>query len=72
LILSIVAYGGQHASKKLKIGKQGIDISQEASPVASQMSNMANPARFIKFIANRDRGRKCKALKVLAFLRLES
>jgi len=54
------------------MGKQGIDISQEASPVASQMSNMANPARFIKFIANRDRGRKCKALKVLAFLRLES
>ncbi|KXG22683.1 chromatin modification-related protein EAF1 B isoform X1 [Sorghum bicolor] len=59
-----VVYGGQHASKKLKMGKQGIDISQEASPVASQMSNMANPARFIKFIANRDRGRKCKTLKM--------
>ncbi|XP_020399005.1 chromatin modification-related protein EAF1 B isoform X3 [Zea mays] len=58
-----VAYGGQHASKKLKMGKQGIDISQETS-VASQMSNMAHPARFIKIIANRDRGRKCKALKM--------
>ena len=54
LILSVVAYGGQHASKKLKMVKQGIDISQEASP-----------ARFINFIANRDRGRKCKSLKVL-------
>lgn len=59
-----VAYGGQHASKKLKIVKQGINISQEASPVTSQMSDMANPARFIKIIANRDRGRKCKALKI--------
>jgi hypothetical protein len=54
LILSIVAYGGQHAFKKLKMVKQGIDISQEASP-----------ARFVNFIANRDRGRKCKSLKVL-------
>ncbi|XP_004960997.1 chromatin modification-related protein EAF1 B isoform X1 [Setaria italica] len=48
-----VAYGGQHAPKKLKMVKQGIDISQEASP-----------ARFINFIANRDRGRKCKSLKM--------
>jgi len=62
--LSIVAYGGQHASKKLKILKQGVDISQEASHAASQMSNMANSARFIKFITNRDRGRRCKALKM--------
>ncbi|CAN6349991.1 unnamed protein product [Urochloa humidicola] len=59
-----VAYGGQHASKKLKMVKQRIGISQEASPAASQMSNMANPAGFIKVIANRDRGRKCKALKM--------
>ncbi|XP_062232326.1 chromatin modification-related protein EAF1 B-like [Phragmites australis] len=57
------ANGGQHASKKLKMMKQGIDISQEASPFASQMSNMASPARFIKIIANRDRGRTCKAPK---------
>ncbi|KAJ1264384.1 hypothetical protein BS78_09G259100 [Paspalum vaginatum] len=59
-----VAYGGQHASKKLKMTRQGVDISQEASPVASQMSNMANPAKFINIIANRDRARKCKALKM--------
>lgn len=65
--LSVVAYGGQHASKKLKMVKQGMDISQEASPAASQMSNMANSARLIKIIANRDHGQKCKALKVLSF-----
>ncbi|KAF8783591.1 hypothetical protein HU200_000531 [Digitaria exilis] len=59
-----IAYGGQHASKKLKMVKQGIAISQEASPATSQMSNMANSTRLIKIIANRDRGRKCKALKV--------
>ncbi|KAF8726900.1 hypothetical protein HU200_019382 [Digitaria exilis] len=59
-----IAYGGQHVSKKLKMVKQGIAISQEASPATSQMSNMANSTRLIKIIANRDRGRKCKALKV--------
>ncbi|CAN6331761.1 unnamed protein product [Urochloa humidicola] len=59
-----VAYGAQHASKKLKMVKQRIGISQEASPATSQMSNMANPAGFIKLIANRDRGRKCKAQKM--------
>ena len=57
IALSIVPYGGQHASKKLKIVKQGVDILQEASHAASQMSNMANSARFIKFVTNRDRGR---------------
>ena len=72
IALSIVPYGGQHASKKLKIVKQGVDILQEASHAASQMSNMANSARFIKFITNRDRGRRCKALKVLSFSTLES
>lgn len=61
---SNVTNGGQHAFKKLKMMKQGIDISQEASPVASQMSNMANPAKIIKIITNRDRGRKVKALKM--------
>lgn len=35
------------------------------SPVASQMSNMSNPNKFIKLIGGRDRGRKVKALKVL-------
>lgn len=34
------------------------------SPVASQMSNMSNPNKIIKFIAGRDKGRKAKALKV--------
>ena len=72
IALSIVPYGGQHASKKLKIVKQGVDILQEASHAASQMSNMANSARLIKFVTNRDRGRRCKALKVLSFSTSES
>ncbi|EEC79795.1 hypothetical protein OsI_21223 [Oryza sativa Indica Group] len=61
---NIASHGGQHALKKLKLMRQGIDISQEASPVASQMSNMANSAKIIKIITNRDRGRKGKALKM--------
>ncbi|KAL5230800.1 hypothetical protein ABZP36_029576 [Zizania latifolia] len=61
---NIAAHGGQHTLKKLKLMRQGIDISQEASPVASQMSNMANSAKIIKIITNRDRGRKGKALKM--------
>uniref|UniRef100_A0A0E0L6K1 Myb-like domain-containing protein n=1 Tax=Oryza punctata TaxID=4537 RepID=A0A0E0L6K1_ORYPU len=61
---NIASHGGQHALKKLKLMRQGIDISQEASPVASQMSNMANSAKIIKIITNRDRGRKGKALKI--------
>ncbi|XP_006654875.1 chromatin modification-related protein EAF1 B-like isoform X2 [Oryza brachyantha] len=61
---NIAAHGGQHSLKKLKLMRQGIDISQEASPVASQMSNMANSAKIIKIITNRDRGRKGKALKL--------
>uniref|UniRef100_A0A0D9WKI8 HSA domain-containing protein n=1 Tax=Leersia perrieri TaxID=77586 RepID=A0A0D9WKI8_9ORYZ len=61
---NIAAHGGQHALKKLKLMRQGIDISQETSPVTSQMSNMANSAKIIKIITNRDRGRKGKALKV--------
>jgi hypothetical protein len=68
LLLYVVSNGVQHASKKLKMMKQGIDSSAEASRVASQMSNMANPGRFIKIIANRECGKKCKALKVLLFL----
>lgn len=59
---TIVANGGQHASKKLKMMKQGMDISQEASHVAS---HMANPTKVIKIITNnKDRGRKVKALKM--------
>ncbi|KAI3450859.1 hypothetical protein Pfo_007524 [Paulownia fortunei] len=34
------------------------------SPVASQMSNMSNPNKFIKMLGGRDRGRKAKALKM--------
>jgi hypothetical protein len=67
LILYVAANGVQHASKKLKM-RQGIDSSAEASRVASQMSNMVNPARFIKIITGRGHGKKCKALKVLLFL----
>ncbi|KAG8086576.1 hypothetical protein GUJ93_ZPchr0010g7291 [Zizania palustris] len=59
-----IAHGGQHTLKKLKLMRQGIDISQEASPVASQMSNISNSAKIIKIITNRDRGRKGKALKM--------
>ncbi|XP_047094521.1 chromatin modification-related protein EAF1 B-like isoform X2 [Lolium rigidum] len=62
---TIVANGGQHASKKLKMMKQGMDMSQEASHVASHMSNMGNPGKVIKIITNnKDRGRKVKALKM--------
>ncbi|XP_072959370.1 chromatin modification-related protein EAF1 B-like isoform X2 [Typha angustifolia] len=66
---------GQHAAKRPKLLKQVPDILQEAvtpvngsmpSPVASQMSNMSNPNKLIKIIANRDRGRKNKALKMAA------
>jgi hypothetical protein len=34
------------------------------SPAASQMSNMSNPNKSIKFIGGRDRGRKIKGLKI--------
>jgi hypothetical protein len=69
--VTIVANGGQHASKKLKMMKQGMDMSQEASHVASHMSNMGNPGKVIKIITNnKDRGRKVKALKVLSFLHI--
>ncbi|XP_044985271.1 chromatin modification-related protein EAF1 B-like [Hordeum vulgare subsp. vulgare] len=62
---TIVANGGQHASKKLKTMKQGIYIKQEPSQVPSQMSNMVNPTnKIIKIITNKDRGRKVKALKM--------
>ncbi|XP_008790645.2 chromatin modification-related protein EAF1 B-like isoform X2 [Phoenix dactylifera] len=66
---------GQHAAKKPKLLKQLPETSPEAltpvtgsmpSPVASQMSNMSNTNRLIKIIANKDRGRKCKALKMAA------
>ncbi|CAL5049927.1 unnamed protein product [Urochloa decumbens] len=60
---------GQHAAKKPKLMNQAPDISLEArapvgpiaSPVASQMSNMANPKIKIS-----TRGRKGKGLKMAA------
>nr|CAD1828645.1 unnamed protein product [Ananas comosus var. bracteatus] len=66
---------GQHTAKKPKLLKQVPDTLQETltpvsgsmpSPVASQMSNMPNPNKLIKMVANRDRGRKGKALKMAA------
>lgn len=65
---------GQHNAKKPKILKQSLDNTYDCitpmtgsipSPVASQMSNMTNPSKFIKLIGGRDRGRKAKSLKVL-------
>lgn len=64
---------GHHAAKKPKVLKQLPDAFLEnmtpmpgpvPSPVATQMSNMSNPNKLIKMIANRDRGKKAKALKV--------
>ncbi|KAF9622932.1 hypothetical protein IFM89_035363 [Coptis chinensis] len=65
---------GQHATKRPKILKQLQDTSESItpvagtvpSPVASQMSNMSNPNKFMKMITGRDRGRKIKALKTPA------
>ncbi|XP_038693965.1 chromatin modification-related protein EAF1 B-like isoform X2 [Tripterygium wilfordii] len=64
---------GQHNAKKPKIIKQQLDSTFDniipitgstRSPVASQMSNMSNPNKFIKLIGGRDRGRKSKTLKM--------
>lgn len=64
---------GQPNAKKPKIMKQSLDNTFDnitpmsgsiPSPVASQMSNMSNPNKFIKLIGGRDRGRKVKALKM--------
>ncbi|KAK9282032.1 hypothetical protein L1049_004944 [Liquidambar formosana] len=66
---------GQHNAKKPKIVKQSLDNNFDnispmsgsiPSPVASQMSNMSNPNKFMKMIGGRDRGRKSKALKMPA------
>ncbi|KAF9596422.1 hypothetical protein IFM89_010686, partial [Coptis chinensis] len=64
----------QHATKRPKILKKLQDTSESItpvagtvpSPVASQMSNMSNPNKFMKMITGRDRGRKTKALKTPA------
>ncbi|XP_017252243.1 chromatin modification-related protein EAF1 B isoform X2 [Daucus carota subsp. sativus] len=63
---------GHHIGKKPKLIKQSLDNSIDnvapvncslSSPVASQMSNMPNPNKFIKMLGGRDRGRKMKGLK---------
>lgn len=65
---------GQHIMKKSKIMQQLLDNSSDniaptggsvPSPVASQMSNMPNPNKFIKILGGRDQSRKAKMLKVL-------
>lgn len=65
---------GHHIGKKPKLIKQSLDNSIDnvapvncslSSPVASQMSNMPNPNKFIKMLGGRDRGRKMKGLKVI-------
>ncbi|CAH8378414.1 unnamed protein product [Eruca vesicaria subsp. sativa] len=53
--------------KKQKTVKQSLENSfynTIPSPAASQMSNMSNPNKFLKFIGGRDRGRKLKGLKI--------
>ncbi|KAL2239209.1 UNVERIFIED_CONTAM: Chromatin modification-related protein EAF1 B [Sesamum indicum] len=59
--------------KKPKIMRQSQDNSFDnmppsggsvPSPVASQISNMSNPNKFIKMLGGRDRGRKAKAVKM--------
>ncbi|KAK4408679.1 Chromatin modification-related protein EAF1 A [Sesamum angolense] len=66
---------GQPIIKKPKTMRQSQDNSFEnvapiggsvPSPVASQMSNMSNPNKFIKILGGRDRGRKPKVLKMPA------
>ncbi|CAI8585292.1 unnamed protein product [Vicia faba] len=62
---------GQHNVKKQKMTKQSLETFDNISPinnsipspVASQMSNMSNPNKFIRIINGRDRGRKGKSLK---------
>ncbi|CAA3025882.1 chromatin modification-related EAF1 B-like isoform X1 [Olea europaea subsp. europaea] len=66
---------GQHIMKKSKIMQQLLDNSSDniaptggsvPSPVASQMSNMPNPNKFIKILGGRDQSRKAKMLKMPA------
>ncbi|KAL6500011.1 hypothetical protein OROGR_027921 [Orobanche gracilis] len=66
---------GRPLAKKPKTMRQSLDCSFEnippiggsvPSPVASQMSNMSNPNKFIKMLGGRDRGRKPKGLKMPA------
>ncbi|CAN7012010.1 hypothetical protein IGI04_012289 [Brassica rapa subsp. trilocularis] len=62
-----------HHAKKQKTTKQLVENNFDGamgltgsipSPAASQMSNMSNSNKSIKFIASRDRARKIKGLKI--------
>ncbi|XP_024009658.1 chromatin modification-related protein EAF1 B isoform X2 [Eutrema salsugineum] len=64
---------GPHNAKKQKTTKQLVEHNFDSaiplagsipSPAASQMSNMSNPNKSIKFIGGRDRSRKIKGLKI--------
>ncbi|KAL1190588.1 Chromatin modification-related protein EAF1 A [Cardamine amara subsp. amara] len=62
---------GPHSAKKQKTTKLennfhiAIPLTGSIpSPAASQMSNMSNPNKSIKFIGGRDRARKIKGLKI--------
>ncbi|KAI3461860.1 hypothetical protein Pfo_018523 [Paulownia fortunei] len=66
---------GSTHDKEAKTMRQSQDTSFEnitpiggsvPSPVASQMSNMSNPNKFIKMLGGRDRGRKPKVHKMPA------
>ncbi|CAH2052616.1 unnamed protein product [Thlaspi arvense] len=64
---------GPHSAKKQKTTKQLVENNFDSanalagsvpSPAASQMSNMSNPNKSIKFFGGRDRARKLKGLKI--------
>ncbi|CAA7045810.1 unnamed protein product [Microthlaspi erraticum] len=64
---------GPHSAKKQKTTKQLVENKFDSaipltgsipSPAASQMSNMSNPNKSIKFVGGRDRARKIKGMKI--------
>ncbi|KAM3373811.1 chromatin modification-related protein EAF1 B [Capsicum galapagoense] len=65
---------GQHNAKKPKMLRQSFETFENnapiggsiPSPVASQMSNMSNPNKFMRMLSGRDRNRKSKTLKMPA------
>ncbi|CAN6830245.1 unnamed protein product [Brassica oleracea] len=57
-------YGPHKKQKTAKQSLQNNFRSTIPSPAASQMSNMSNPNKFLKFIGGRDRGKKLKGLKI--------
>ncbi|KAG2322896.1 hypothetical protein Bca52824_016109 [Brassica carinata] len=57
-------YGPHKKQKTVKQSLENNFHSTIPSPVASQMSNMSNPNKFLKFIGGRDRGKKIKGLKI--------